>query len=104
MTSSSSDPKVNTTALQSLISTYPKTKPITMLNLIRFRPTAIYSSETSLPVCTGSEAYQDRYLPAVRPILAEIGAEIVSVGKAWVSERPRSWSYRYSDRGRWVLC
>ena len=82
-----SDPKLNPNAFGTLLETYPKDKPIHMLNLLRFRPTAIYTPDTPSPAsaesCTGHSAYNDRYLPAVRPILAEIGAEIIFHGKAW---------------------
>lgn len=82
-----SDSKLNPNAFGTLLETYPKDKPIHMLNLLRFRPTAIYTPDTPSPAsvesCTGHSAYHDRYLPAVRPILAEIGAEIIFHGKAW---------------------
>jgi uncharacterized protein (DUF1330 family) len=84
---STSAPALNTNAFGTLIETYPKDKPIHMLNLLRFRATAIYApdspSPTSTESCTGHSAYHDRYLPAVRPILAEVGAEIIFHGKAW---------------------
>jgi uncharacterized protein (DUF1330 family) len=83
---SSSEPKVNQSAFETLINTYPPTQQIHMLNLLRFRPTALYTDSTSsapTESCTGHAAYHDRYLPAVRPILAELGAEIVFHGKTW---------------------
>jgi uncharacterized protein (DUF1330 family) len=82
-----SGPKLNPNAFGTLLETYPKDKPIHMLNLLRFRPTTIYTPDTpssaSTESCTGHSAYHDRYLPAVRPILAELGAEIIFHGKAW---------------------
>lgn len=88
MSSSSptSEPKVNAAAFQSLLATYPKDTPVYMLNLLQYLPSAIYSpplsAETNTAACTGHEAYHDRYLPAVKPFLKEIGAEITFLGKA----------------------
>ncbi|KAF2797997.1 hypothetical protein K505DRAFT_322170 [Melanomma pulvis-pyrius CBS 109.77] len=84
---SPSEPTVNTAALQTLLQTFPKDKPVHMLNLLRYRPSAVYSSssspETKMATCTGREAYHSRYLPAVKPFLKGIGAEIIFFGKAW---------------------
>jgi hypothetical protein len=42
-------------------------KPIFMFNLMRFKPQATYLTDdptfTSLPACTGQEAYYTRYIP-----------------------------------------
>ncbi|KAF2707472.1 hypothetical protein K504DRAFT_36177 [Pleomassaria siparia CBS 279.74] len=89
MSSPSSSPpeiKLNVEVLQSLLATYPKDKPVHMLNLLRYRPSALYTSpsttDTNTSDCTGYVAYHECYLPALRPILAEIGVEIVFMGIA----------------------
>ncbi len=57
--------------------------PVVMLNLLNFRETADYSANPELdpgsPI-SGKEAYQ-RYMKAVKPLLAESGAELIFSGK-----------------------
>ena len=62
---------INYENLASASSTYDPSKPIYMLNLWRFRPTASYAPEHSALAgapCTGKEAL-DRYRAALRPLL-----------------------------------
>jgi hypothetical protein len=55
-------------------------RPVYMLNLLRFREQADYSSTDSeehknLPTCSGREAFHQRYVPAFQKLVAEEGIE-----------------------------
>jgi hypothetical protein len=56
----------------------PKDTPILMLNLLRFRHTALYPSSSSaeLPPTTGKSAYLTRYLPVFQSIAATVDERI----------------------------
>lgn len=62
---------ISYTNLTSVAETYDASKPIFMLNMWRYRPTAVYSStraHLSTAPCTGEEA-MTRYRTALRPLL-----------------------------------
>jgi len=73
----------------------PPGEPVTMLNLLRYRPQAAYAQGTDLPAVSGREAYFTRYLPAfevvagphgaARPVwLGHVAAHLVAPdGAAW---------------------
>ncbi len=46
--------------------------PVQMGNLLRFRPQAAYDGDSSLPPCTGQEAYLQRYVPAFAELAAKV--------------------------------
>jgi uncharacterized protein (DUF1330 family) len=50
-------------------------RPVGMLNLLKFREQALYAPESGEAPCSGAEAYQ-RYGAAVTPILAGMGATL----------------------------
>ncbi|HEX7855602.1 MAG TPA: DUF1330 domain-containing protein [Sphingobium sp.] len=58
------------------------TGPVTMLNLLRFRPQADYGAAPHLPPqpITGAEAY-DRYIVHSAPFLKASGGEILFMGE-----------------------
>ena len=83
-------------SLLTTLQTTPTPKPIYMLNLLRYKPTATYSSSHSHLAgtpCTGREAYFTRYRPAIQPLMPPnavpifIGAAISSIvgveGERW---------------------
>lgn len=53
-----------------------------MLNLLRFRVEADYGAGGTQPSCSGKEAYSERYVPAVTPMVLKLGARIVWSGVA----------------------
>ena len=53
--------------------------PLTMLNLLRYRTTAEYGDGSEPNGLTGRDAYQ-RYLEAIRPIIAAAGGRLVFRG------------------------
>jgi hypothetical protein len=73
----------------------PAGQPVTMLNLLRYRPQAAYAQGSDLPAVSGREAYFTRYLPAfevvarphgaARPVwLGHVAAHLVGPdGAAW---------------------
>ncbi|MFA5939681.1 MAG: DUF1330 domain-containing protein [Sinimarinibacterium sp.] len=64
-----------------LFERFPANKPLTMLNLLRFRDVAAYAAERQQPQRTGAEAYA-AYSRAVLPLLKGVGARVVWNGKA----------------------
>jgi hypothetical protein len=78
-----SDLHISYENLTALTSTHPPNQPIYMLNLWRYRPTALYPPQythLSSSPCTGEEA-MTRYLAALRPITPS-GASVHFKGKA----------------------
>jgi hypothetical protein len=74
------DPK----QLSSLLKTHDPKEPIYMLNLLRYKPTATYSSFHSTLAgepCTGREAYLQRYRAAIGPLMPP-GAAAIFIGAA----------------------
>ena len=53
--------------------------PLTMLNLLRYRPTADYGTDSESDVLSGRDAYQ-RYLEEIRPIIAGVGGKLLFRG------------------------
>jgi uncharacterized protein (DUF1330 family) len=53
--------------------------PIHMVNLVRYRESADYRGKSSLPPCSGRDAYFQRYAPAFRKV-----AEGEDYGVFWV--------------------
>lgn len=66
--------------LQSL----PQDRPVTMLNLLKFREQADYSGHPSEPPCTGREAYR-RYAEKAVALVEKHGGRIVFSGAAGAS-------------------
>ncbi len=46
--------------------------PVQMVNLIRFRAQAEYDDGSSLPPCSGQDAYMQRYVPAFAEVAAKV--------------------------------
>lgn len=65
----------------SAIDELPKSVPVVMLNLLRFKDEAQYPPKYPNPACSGAEAYQ-RYSDALAGYLVEAGGEVLSYGKA----------------------
>ncbi|KAF2189440.1 hypothetical protein K469DRAFT_700627 [Zopfia rhizophila CBS 207.26] len=87
---------IDYTKLSSISTTFDPSKPIYMLNLLRYRPTATYLAEHSALAgepCTGREAYFNRYRPALAPLMPPnaapifIGAAIAGI----VSPHAEKW-------------
>ena len=53
--------------------------PVTMLNLVRYRAQADYAEATSLPPCSGREAYLERYAPAFAVVAAKLASSQYTV-------------------------
>ncbi len=52
-------------------------RPVYMLNLLRYRPQAIYADRPDETPCSGREAFHERYVPAFRRLAA--GAAVTRV-------------------------
>ena len=80
-------------------------KPVGMLNMLKFRKRALYAEDSGQSPCSGEEAYA-RYAQAVAPILAPLGAQVLLTGAVWMIDRADEWDrvfvVRY-DRGEHVL-
>ena len=57
-------------------------RPVYMLNLLRFRETALYQDGRDEPPCSGREAYYERYIPAFRRLIGERAPQRVFAGNA----------------------
>lgn len=89
------DLELHTATLITSAQAHPAGQPVTMLNLLRYRPQAAYAHGTHLPPVSGREAYLTRYLPAfdvvarpygaARPVwLGQVAAHLVAPdGAAW---------------------
>jgi uncharacterized protein (DUF1330 family) len=56
----------------------PRDVPVVMLNLVAFHTSAIYA-QSSVPPCSGREAYLQRYAPAFREAAAAAEVEGIRV-------------------------
>jgi hypothetical protein len=73
-------------AAEKAIASIDPNKPIYMLNLLKFRPIAIYDPSSSpdilsLPPCTGQEAWQSRYVPTFFALPTMTGTRVPFTGK-----------------------
>ena len=60
----------------SLVDQFPSNKPITLIHMLRFNPTAIYPSSSpyaSLEPISGRDAFYQRYVPAGNAAVLEVG-------------------------------
>lgn len=73
--------------LSAISKTIEPTKPIFMLNVLRFKEIATYQSTdpsyASLPTVSGHEAYFSRYIPTILPMMGS--AAPIFLGKAIAS-------------------
>jgi uncharacterized protein (DUF1330 family) len=63
---------------------FPKNTPFVMLNLLKFRETALYPTDTSFGACSGRHAYQ-RYSDIALEKLREVGGKPIWMSKAFAS-------------------
>lgn len=68
-------------AIAELAQAVPTGEPVTMLNLLRFRDTALYEDE-DLPPCSGREAYYKRYAPVATEMVMARGGKVIWAGRA----------------------
>jgi hypothetical protein len=68
------DIELHTAQLVAAAQDIPVGQPVTMLNLLRYRPQAEYAHGTDLPPVSGREAYFTRYLPAFGIVAQPYGA------------------------------
>jgi hypothetical protein len=90
-----SDIDLRPAALTAAARDIPAGQPVTMLNLLRYRPQAEYAAGSTLPPVSGREAYFTRYIPAFgivaksygmsRPVwLGQVTSHLVAPdGAAW---------------------
>ena len=75
---------------QGVLASRDRTRPLGALNLLKFRPAAVYEPGSGDVPCSGAEAYS-RYASRVSPLLEELGARVILTGKLWLIERPGEW-------------
>ena len=70
--------RIDPSHIDSANASIPPGTPILMLNLLRFRASAVYpdASATNLAPTSGKEAYLSRYIPAFTSIAATVDEEI----------------------------
>lgn len=73
-------------AVEQAIASIDPSKPVYMLNLLKFRPVAVYDPSTpaeirSLPSCSGQDAWQQRYVPAFFALPTMSGSRVPFSGK-----------------------
>lgn len=76
----------DTAAVEQAIASIDPNKPVYMLNLLKFRPLALYGPSTpaeilSLPSCSGIDAWQKRYVPAFFALPTMTGTRVPFSGK-----------------------
>ncbi|KAH0443087.1 hypothetical protein CcaCcLH18_01200 [Colletotrichum camelliae] len=74
------------TAVEKAIGSIHPNKPVYMLNILKFRPVAVYDSSApaeilSLPACSGQDAWQQRYVPAFFALPTMKGTRVPFSGK-----------------------
>jgi len=60
----------------------PPGTPVLTLNLLRFRPLALYPDPAAFATCSGREAYYRRYAARTVPIAVAKGGTIILTGSA----------------------
>lgn len=73
-------------AIEKAIASIDPKKPVYMLNLLKFRPVAVYGPSTSaeilsLPSCSGQDAWKQRYVPAFFALPTMKGSRVPFSGK-----------------------
>ncbi|KAK1534664.1 uncharacterized protein CCOS01_03416 [Colletotrichum costaricense] len=73
-------------AVKDAIGPIDPNKPVYMLNILKFRPVAIYDPTApadfrSLPACSGQDAWQQRYVPAFFALPTMNGTRVPFSGK-----------------------
>lgn len=68
--------RIDPSNLSAAAKTIPPSTPVLMLNLLRFRPDALYSSGASYPPSSGKDAYINGYLPVFQEIAASVDTNI----------------------------
>ncbi|KAI7784849.1 hypothetical protein LA080_009168 [Diaporthe eres] len=73
-------------AVEQALASIDPSKPVYMLNLLKFRPVAVYDPSTpaeirSLPSCSGQYAWQKRYVPACFALPTMTGSPVPFSGK-----------------------
>ena len=72
------------TLIAALSTTHDASKPIYMLNMLRYRPEATYTpARPDLPAASGRDVYFSRYVAALAPFFAAAGSAPTLVGKAY---------------------
>ncbi len=70
-----------------------RNQPVVMLNLLKYRISAIYAEDSGRPPCSGREAYQ-RYGAVAAEKVAELGGRIVAGAKAeqtFIGDADKTW-------------
>lgn len=71
--------EINTTDVRIAEQAIPRRTPVTMLNLVRYNPTALYEDGSHESACSGREAYLQRYAPAFNQVAAAQAVEGIKV-------------------------
>ena len=76
---------LNSTAFDTISTTFPADKPIFMLNVLRFKDTATYPADApdsfkKLEKVSGKECYYSRYIPAIQNDMFPPDSQFLFVG------------------------
>ena len=63
----------------------PANTPVCMLNLLRYRTTALYAPGDDLPACSGRDAYFSRYVPAFQQVTDGMDIKPIFIANVLVS-------------------
>ena len=74
--------EINPENLQMAKALVPSGSPVMMLNLLRYKKKAAYSTDKHFGEITGREAYFERYVPAFNKVSAGVG--IIGIKPFWV--------------------
>jgi uncharacterized protein (DUF1330 family) len=97
MTVNKSSSLITDNAVLDWLSQHDLSKPVGMLNLLKFRPQAAYAADSGEAPCTGAEAYR-RYGALATAILAPMGAKVILTGAVWLIGTQDEWDSAFVVR------
>ncbi|MCB0084604.1 MAG: hypothetical protein KDE47_26875 [Caldilineaceae bacterium] len=83
--------------VQETMAGWDMSKPVGMLNLLKFRRYAKYASDTNELPCSGAEAYS-RYAVLIKPMLDAIGAKVTHSEYLTMLGPPDEWDRAFIVR------
>jgi uncharacterized protein (DUF1330 family) len=72
-------------ALPEILSKIPHDRPITMVNLLKYKDKAEYPEDFDGEPCTGRDGYNRRYIPNIKMRIREVGGTVVFDGPVCAS-------------------
>lgn len=71
--------------LPEILAKIPADKPVTMLNLLKYKESATYPEDVDFDSCSGRVAYSQRYLQYASKKIQAVGGTVVYAGEVCAS-------------------